>query len=107
MVIGKQLPTIIFWPLDPIIKPEHATIMRFSNGTEFRFGTPKNSRLTARLVYVGGGCFLLSWVIGQPVKEWASGIGSLAFVAALIVLLAGTIAERKEWQAAHKIDDSK
>jgi hypothetical protein len=81
--------------------------MRFSNGTEFRFGTPKYSRLTTRLICVGGGCFLLSSLIGQPVKEWAGGIGSLAFVAALMVLLAGTIAERKEWQAAHKLEDSK
>jgi len=81
--------------------------MKFSNGTEFRFGTPKYSRLTTQLICVGGACFILSWLIGQPVKKWADGIGGLAFFAALIVLLAGTIAERKEWQAAHKIDESK
>ena len=78
--------------------------MKLSNGTEFRFGTPKYSRLTTRFICVGGGCFLLSWLIGEPAKAWAGGIGSLALIAALVVLLAGTIAERKEWQAAHKID---
>jgi hypothetical protein len=78
--------------------------MKFSNGTEFRFGTPKYSRLTTRLIYVGGGCFLLSGLIGEPAKEWVGWIAMLALISGLIVLLAGTIAERKEWQAAHKVD---
>jgi len=78
--------------------------MKFSNGTEFRFGTSKYSRWTTGLFCVGGACILLSWLIGQPVKEWADGIGRLANIAALTVLLAGMIAERK---AAHKFDDSK
>lgn len=78
--------------------------MKFSNGTEFRFGTPKYSRLTTRLISLGGSCFLLAWVVRGPAKAWIGGVGTLAFVAALVVLLAGTIAERKEWQAAHKID---
>jgi hypothetical protein len=84
--------------------------MKFSNSTGFRFGRPKYSRLTARLYCIAGACFLLSWLIGQPVKEvkeWTGGIGWLAVGAAMIVFLAGMIAERKEWQAAHKIDDSK
>jgi hypothetical protein len=81
--------------------------MRFSNGTEFRFGTPKYSQLTIRLLGFGGVFGILSWFIGAPAKDWVGGIGTLAMAAGLVVLLAGTIAERKEWQAAHKIDDSK
>ena len=81
--------------------------MKFSNGTEFRFGTSKYSRWTTGIFCFGGACFVLSWLIGPPVKEWADGIGRLANIFALTVLLAGMIAERKERQAAHKIDDSK
>ena len=81
--------------------------MKFSNGTEFRFGTSKYSQWTIRLFCVGGAFSLLSWLIGQPVKEWADGIDRFANIAALTVLLAGMIAERKERQATHKIDDSK
>ena len=81
--------------------------MKFSNGTELRFGTPKYSKISRRLICVYGGFFLLSWLVGEPAKAWFAGIGWLTVIASLVVLLAGTIAERKEWQAAHKIDDSK
>jgi hypothetical protein len=47
-----------------------------------------------------------SRLIGEPVKKWVGGISMLALISALVVLLAGTIAERKEWQAAQKMDDS-
>jgi protein-S-isoprenylcysteine O-methyltransferase Ste14 len=80
--------------------------MRFSNGTEFRFGTPKYSRIHGRLIQFGGAFFLLSMFIQEPAKEWIGGVGMLTLVSGLIVLLAGTIAERKEWQAAHKLDGS-
>jgi len=50
--------------LDHFTKPEHHTSMKFSSCTEFRFGTPKYSRLTSQLTYVGGACFILSWLIG-------------------------------------------
>jgi protein-S-isoprenylcysteine O-methyltransferase Ste14 len=78
--------------------------MRFSNGTELRFGRTKYSKVTVRLFGVGGVFVILSWFIGAPAKNWVGGIGTLALAAGLVVLLAGTIAERKEWQAAHKID---
>ena len=81
--------------------------MRFSNGTEFRFGTPKYSRIHGRLFQIGAGFFLLSVFLGEPIKEMFFGIAWVALLLGLIVLLAGTIAERKEWQAAHKIDESK
>jgi hypothetical protein len=81
--------------------------MKFSNGTEFRFGTPKYSWIHGRLIQIGGAFFLLSMFIHEPAKEWVGGIAMLALISGLIVLLAGTIAERKEWQAAHKMDDSK
>jgi hypothetical protein len=81
--------------------------MRFSNGTEFRFGTPKFSQTWGWLIRVGGVLVVLSMFIGQPAKDWVGGIGILVLVGALVILLAGTIAERKEWQASHKMDDSK
>jgi protein-S-isoprenylcysteine O-methyltransferase Ste14 len=81
--------------------------MKFSNGTELRFATPKYSWIWRRLNGVGAGFFLLSMFISKPAKEWVGGIGVILILAGLVVLLAGTIAERKEWQAAHKIDDSK
>ena len=78
--------------------------MRFSNGTEFRYFTSKYAQAWRRLICVGGGFFILSWLIGEPANAWAKGIGLLAVIAALVVLLAGMIAERKEWEAAQKID---
>ena len=83
---------------------KHQTTIRFSNGTEFRYFTSKYAQAWRRLSCVGGGFFLLSWFIGEPAKEWFEGIGLLAVIVALAVLLAGMIAERKEWEAAHKID---
>jgi len=78
--------------------------MKFSNGTEFRFGTTKYSRWFTGIFCFGGACFLLSRLIGQPVKEWADEIGSLANAVALTVFLADMIAQRK---AVKKFDDSK
>jgi hypothetical protein len=78
--------------------------MKFSNGTELRFGRPKYSQLMVRLLGIGGVCGILSWFIGAPAKDWVGGISMLAMAAGLVVLLAGTIAERKEWQAKQKSD---
>jgi hypothetical protein len=89
-------------PLDHITKSEHHTIMKFSNGTEFRFGTPKYSKTSRRLMCTYGGFFLLSWLVGEPAKAWFAGMGQLTVIASLVVLLADTIAERRERQAAHK-----
>ena len=83
---------------------KHQTTIRFSNGTEFRYFTSKYAQAWRQLIGVGGGFFILSWFIGEPAKAWLEGIGLLAVIAALAVLLAGMIAERKEWEAAHKID---
>lgn len=71
--------------------------MRFSNGAEFRYFTSKYALAWRRLICVGGGCFILSCFIGEPAKAWAEGTGWLVVIAALVVLLAGMIAERKRW----------
>jgi hypothetical protein len=71
--------------------------MRFSNGIGFRLLTPKYWQARRRLNCIAGSFFLLSWFIGEPAKTWAKGVGLLAVIAALTVLLAGVIAERKGW----------
>ena len=78
--------------------------MRFSNGTEFRYFTSKYARAWRRLSWVGGGFFILYWFIGEPAKAWAKEIGLLVVIAAFVFLLVGMIAERKDWEAAQKID---
>ncbi len=78
--------------------------MKFSNGTELRFGGPKHSQLMVRLLGVAGVFGILSWFIGAPAKDWVGGISMLAMAAGLVVWLVGTIAERKEWQAKQKSD---
>jgi len=78
--------------------------MKFSNGTEFHFGKAKYSKAMIRLLGVGGLFGILSWFIGAPAKDWFEGISTLALAAGLVVLLAGTIAERKEWQAKQKTE---
>ena len=76
--------------------------MKFSNGTEFRFGTPKYSKVMVRLFGVGGVFGIIAWFIGAPAKDWVGGIGMLGLAAGLVVFLAGTIAERKEFKLKRK-----
>lgn len=94
-------------PLDHITKPEHHTIMKLSNGKKFRLGAPKYSKTSQHLISIYLGCFLISWLVSEPAKAWFDRFGGLTIIALLVVYLAGMIAERKEWEAAHKIDDSK
>ena len=81
--------------------------MKFSNGKKFRLGAPKYSQLTTNLLGVIGVSGILSWVVTGTAKGWFEGLTTLASAAFLVVYLAGMIAERKEWEAAHKTDDSK
>lgn len=53
---------------------------------------------------VGGILGIISWFVTGTTKDWVGGIGLLAFAGGLVVFLAGTIARRKEWQAAHKFE---
>ncbi len=78
--------------------------MKFSNGTEFRFGKVKYSKAMIRLLGVGGVFGILSWCVSAPAKDWLEGISTLALAAGLLVFLLGTIAERKEWQAKQKTE---
>lgn len=94
-------------PLDHITKSEHHNIMKLSNGKKFRLGAPKYSQLTTNLLGVVGVFGILSWITTGTAKGWFDGLSKLAASAMLVVYLAGMIAERKEWEAAHKTDDSK
>jgi hypothetical protein len=79
-------------------------IMKFSNGTEFRFGTPKYPQIWSPLFPVGFALVLVFQYIFPKAPDWISGIGSLMILAGLVVSLFGTIAERIEWEAKHKIE---
>ncbi|MCX6895001.1 MAG: hypothetical protein NTZ16_05770 [Verrucomicrobia bacterium] len=81
--------------------------MKLSNWNKFRLGAPKYSKTSQHLLTICCGCFLISWLASEPAKAWFDGVGRLTVIAYLVVYLAGMIAERKEWEAAHKIDDSK
>jgi hypothetical protein len=76
--------------------------MKFSNGTELRFGRAKHSKIMVRIMGGGGVFYILSWFIGGFAKDWLEGIGAFVVAAGLVVLLSGTIAERKEWESKHK-----
>jgi len=78
--------------------------MKFSNGTELRFGKVKYSKVMIGLLGVGGVFGILSWFIGGSAKNCLEGIGQLAAAAGLLVFPLGTIAERKEWQAKQKTE---
>jgi drug/metabolite transporter (DMT)-like permease len=78
--------------------------MKFSNGTEFHFGRPKYKKVSDRLGIAGIFLIFLSRNILPSAPGFVSGIGFLMILAALIVLLFGTIAERKEWEAKRKIE---
>jgi hypothetical protein len=66
--------------------------VKFYSGTEFHCGTPKWSRVINRLLNYGGAILLFSICI-KKTPDWISG---------LVVLLAGHITERKEWETKRK-----
>jgi protein-S-isoprenylcysteine O-methyltransferase Ste14 len=76
--------------------------MKISNGTEFRFGTPKYSRIWSPLLSVGFALIFIFHFVYPKSPDWLSDIGFLLLVAGLIVSLVGTVAERREWEAKHK-----
>lgn len=78
--------------------------MKFSNGTELRFGKPKHSQVMVWLLGVGGVFRILSWFIAGSAKNWLEEIGMFFWAVGLVILLAGTITERKEWQAKQKTE---
>jgi hypothetical protein len=73
--------------------------MKFSNGTEFRFATPKYSHIWGRLLNIGGVLILLSFTVKDPTKGWIVDIASLLIFVGLMIALVGAVAERREWQA--------
>jgi len=71
-------------------------MMKNSNGPEFCCGGTRNSPWMVLFFGVGGVLGILSRFIGGPAKNWFEGIGTFGFIAGLVVLLSGIIAERKE-----------
>jgi len=63
-----------------------------------------NKQVIVWFLGVGGILGIISWFITGTAKNWIGGISLLAFAGGLIVWLAGMIARRKEWEAAHKVD---
>jgi predicted tellurium resistance membrane protein TerC len=78
--------------------------MKFSNGTEFHNGTPKYSKTINRLCKIGIFLAFLCRLLFLKTPIWVSEIGWLMIVAALVVLLVDTIAERKEWEEKQNTD---
>jgi len=67
----------------------------------------KPNKHVIRLFGVVGVFGILSWITTGTAKGWFEGISILAMAAALVVILIGMVAERKERQAAHKMGGSK
>lgn len=76
--------------------------MKFSNGTELRFGTPKYSRVSSRLFVAASALVYIAHFVYPKSPNWISDIGLLFVVAGLVVSLIGMMAERKEWQSKHQ-----
>ena len=79
---------------------DNQSFMKFSNGAEFRVGTPKYPEIWSPLFSVG----LVLMLFLPRAPDWISGIGLLMILAGLVVCLFGTIAERREWESKHKIE---
>jgi hypothetical protein len=77
--------------------------MKISNGTEFRFATPKPSRLQKQFICLAGFCFILSWIIGQTGRAWIVGIGELSLVGALVTLLVARLLSAKSGRRRTKL----
>lgn len=63
-----------------------------------------NKQVMVSFLGVGGILGVLSWFITGVAQDWVGGISFLALAGALVVFLAGTVARRKELEAAHKVD---
>jgi len=70
--------------------------MKFTNGTELCFFRAKHSPSMVRFLGVGGMFGVLSWFIAGPAKPWLEGVSGLGLAAGLAVLLAGTVAARRQ-----------
>jgi len=70
--------------------------MKFSNGTEFRIGTPKYSRVWSSLYCVGFAFILISDFVYPKSPSWLSDIGFLLVAAGMVISLVGLMAERRE-----------
>ena len=73
-------------------------VMKFSNGTEFRFATPKYSHVWGRLLNVGGALVLLSFVPKPPLQDWIRDIAWPLILVGLVIALVGS-----DWNAVEII----
>ena len=81
--------------------------MKFSNGTELRFATPKYSRIWSPLLSAGFALILLFHYVYPDSQSWLSGLSDIGFLfiaAGLIVSFFGSVAERREWEAKHQAE---
>jgi hypothetical protein len=78
--------------------------VKFSNGTEFRFATPKYSHIWGRLLNAGGVLVLLSFTVKPPIQDWILCVAWPLIFVGLVIALVGAVAERKEWQAKHQTE---
>jgi protein-S-isoprenylcysteine O-methyltransferase Ste14 len=74
-------------------------VMRFSNGTEFRFAMPKYSHIWGSLLQIGGLLFVISFNVQPPVRDWIVNGGAVILFTGFVIALVGAVAARREWPA--------
>lgn len=67
-----------------------------------RLGMPKYASVGNICSAAGIGLLLLSRHVSEATALWTMPLGALILAVALSVRLAGSIAERREWEAQHK-----
>ena len=73
--------------------------------TKMRVGIPKYARTWGGLFALGFGLFCFARYVGTSASNWILQLGGVSLAAAMTVLVAGLIAERREWKRQHQKPD--
>jgi hypothetical protein len=69
---------------------------------KLRLGTPKYAPAWCACFAAGFGLMTLSRYVSDATSAWILPLGGFFFAVGLGVSLAGSIAERREWEAKHR-----
>ena len=69
---------------------------------KIRLGLPKYRKTWSSLAALGFGIFAISGYVGSSISRSLLPLGGLVLAAAMSVMVAGMVAERRDWEQQHQ-----